>query len=394
MSIEQIETALAERDEAIKTELTGLETKQTKLEEKFTGLGDQVFAIEQAAVKAPHFNEIKSPSYSISKVMRHIADPRNKLDGFEAEQHQELTGKSGMNRPGAIMVPLFTKSMHYSPASPDLQASNLVATTTGNMIDILREESIVMSLGATIINAVGDVNIPRKASGTTAYWFGGDDDDSITESDFSFGEVQLRPKFVAALTKASYKMLLQTDGTNNAADSIIERDLMEVIAEAIDNAAINGTGSNSQPTGILNQANILTDIWSDSPAVFLWDDVLEMEKLMLDAKSLRGSIGMLSDTATFKSTKSTVKSSGDGLGFLSENGLMNNYPYRATTFMPADTVLMGNFQDLLIANFGGIALEKAQPGADFAKATTSFRAIMPIDIAVRHPESFVKSSTS
>ena len=45
-------------------------------------------------------------------------------------------------------------------------------------------------------------------------------------------------------------------------------------------------------------------------------------------------------------------------------------------------------------NYGAIALEAAQPGTDFAKATTSFRAIMPIDIAVRHPESFILSSKS
>jgi HK97 family phage major capsid protein len=262
------------------------------------------------------------------------------------------------------------------------------------MIDILREESIVMGLGATTFNAVGDVNVPRKASGTTAYWFGADDGDSITESDFNFGEIQIRPKYVAALTKASYRMLSQTGGTNNAVDSMIERDLMAVLAEALDNAALNGTGSNSQPTGIINQSNILTDTWTGSPSVFLWDDVLEMERLLIANKSLRGNLGALVDPTTYKSTKSTVKSSGDGLGFLSEDGMLNGYPYRATTHMPANSVLFGNWQDLLIATFGGISLEVAQPGADFAKGTTSFRAILGTDIAVRHPESFVLSTIS
>ena len=393
MSIEQIETALAERDAAIKVDLQAMQTKNEELESKNMELAGRLVHLEQAT---PNYipDMKKAPDYSIAKVMRSLADPRNPLDGYEAECHQELMQKGGINRPNAVMVPLNHKSMHYSQASPDLQASNLVATETREMIDILREESIVMGLGATTFDATGDVNIPRKASGTTAYWFGADDGDSITESDFNFDEIQMRPKYVAALTKASYRMLSQTSGTINAADSMIEADLMGVIAEAIDYAAINGTGSNSQPTGIVNQSNILTDTWTGSPSVYLWDDVLEMERLLLANKALRGNLGALVDPDTYKATKATVKSSGDGLGFLSENGMLNGYPYRATTNMPANSVLFGNWQDLLIANFGAIALEMAQPGADFAKATTSFRAIMPIDIAVRHPESFVLSTKS
>ena len=393
MSIDTIETALAERDEAIRVDLKALETKNAKLEEKNSGLVDRIVHLEQ--LDSNFIPDLKkAPDYSIQKVMRHLADPRNKLDGYEAEMHQELMQKGGINRPNAVMIPLAHKSMHYSTASPDLQASNLVATETGEMIDILREESIVMGLGATTFNAVGDVNVPRKASGTTAYWFGADDGDSITESDFNFDEILIRPKYVAALTKASYRMLSQTSGTNNAVDSMIERHLMAVLAEALDNAAINGTGSNSQPTGIINQSNILTDTWTGSPSVYLWDDVLEMERLLIANKSLRGNLGALVDPDTYKATKATVKSSGDGLGFLSEDGMLNGYPYRATTHMPANSVLFGNWQDLLIATFGGLSLEVAQPGADFAKGTTSFRAILGTDIAVRHPESFVLSTKS
>ena len=89
-----------------------------------------------------------------------------------------------------------------------------------------------------------------------------------------------------------------------------------------------------------------------------------------------------------------MKSSGGGEGFLGEVGLLNNYPYRATTHMPADSVLFGNFQDLLVANYGSIQLESTSSAGsgDFAKATTTIRAIIAIDIAVRHPVSFVLST--
>jgi len=148
------------------------------------------------------------------------------------------------------------------------------------------------------------------------------------------------------------------------------------------------------PLGILNQSGILTDTWSNSPAQFLWDDVLEMERLLITNKALKGNLAALTDAATYKTTKSTVKSSGDSVGFLAESdGTMNGYPLKATTFMPANTVLFGNWNELIVTTWGAIALE-IDTSTGFATGTTGFRAILPIDFGVRHPESFVKSSLS
>ncbi len=130
-----------------------------------------------------------------------------------------------------------------------------------------------------------------------------------------------------------------------------------------------------------------------SPSTLTWDDVLDVERLLLDNKSLRGNLAALCDPTTFKSTKSTVKSSGDGLGFLADGGVMNGYPLRATTNMPANTILFGNWNELVVTNWGHIALE-VDPYTNFATGTTGYRAILPIDFAVRHPESFVKSTLS
>jgi hypothetical protein len=96
----------------------------------------------------------------------------------------------------------------------------------------------------------------------------------------------MRPKFVAALTKASYKMMLQT---GQGIKGILQRDMMAVLGEAFDLAA-------------------------------------------------------LCDPVTYKTTKNTVKSSGDSVGFLAESdGSMNSYPLRATTHCPSNTVLFGTW---------------------------------------------------
>jgi len=394
----EIETALAERDAAIKEVVEALETKNAKLEEKNAEINDRLVELEQ---RTPNFipDMKKQPEFSLAKVMRHLSNPRdNPLDGYEAECHQELSGKGGISRPNAVLIPLSTKAYvdyntpNFNSPLTSAGGSSLVETVLHrDLIDVLREESVIMGLNPTVINATGDLDIPKKSSDSTAYWFGADGGDSITESTPVFTTLEMRPKFVAALTKASYKMMLQTGGN---VKGILQRDMMAVLAEAFDLAALQGTGANSQPTGILNQSNILTDTWSDSPAVFLWDDVLEMERLLITNKSLKGNLAALCDATTYKTTKSTAKSSGDTVGFLAEpDGSMNSYPLRATTHMPDNTVLFGNWNELIVTEWGSIALE-VDHSTGFATGVTAFRAILPVDFGVRHPESFVKSSLS
>ena len=331
MSMEQIEAALAERDEAIKEVVDALEVKNSKLEEKNADLNDRLVELEQ---RTPDFipEGKKQPVFSLQKVMRHLSNPRdNPLDGYEGEIHAELSGKSEFNRPNAVLIPLSTKAYldyntpNFNSPLTSAGGSSLVETELHrDLIDILREESVIMGLNPTLISATGDLDIPKKSSDSTAYWFGADGGDSITESTPVFTTLEMRPKFVAALTKASYKMMVQTGGN---VEGILQRDMMSVLGEAFDLAALQGSGTSSQPLGILNQSGILTDTWSNSPAQFLWDDVLEMERLLLTNKSLKGNLAALCDPETYKTTKSTVKSSGDSVGFLAEpDGTMNGYP--------------------------------------------------------------------
>ena len=331
--------------------------------------------------------------------MPSLAHPRsNPLDGYEAELHQELSKNSGIGRPKEIHIPLSTNGYvdyntpNFNSPLQSAGGSNLVETVLhDDLIDVLREESVIMGLRPTLIDSVGDLDIPKKSSDSTAYWFGADGDDTITESTPIFTSLEMRPKFVAALTKASYKMMVQTGGNIEA---LLQRDMMAVIAEEFDRVALQGTGTNNQPTGVLNQSNILTDTWTGSPAALLWDDVLEMERLLITNKSLKGNLAALCDPVTYKTTKNTVKSSGDSVGFLAEaNGTMNNYPLRATTHMPASTMLFANWNELIVCTWGSIALE-VDHSTGFASGVTAFRAILPCDFGVRHPESFVKSSAS
>lgn len=393
MTIESITAALDERDAAIKTDLEALEAKNAKLEEKNMALGDRLVALEQAG--GPAFIE-GGHKYDLMKAIRHVSDPSQfRLDGLEAETHQEWQNKMAAPMPGAVWIPLGKKSVDYSTVnfnSPLVSAggSNVVPQELGSLIDTLYQRSTILGLNPTHIPTMGDLDLPKKTGNSTAYWVSGEGE-AITTSTPTFSKISLRPKYLTGLVNIYARMLTQTSG---AIENIVKQDLADVLAVELDRAAIQGSGSGSEPTGIINTSNVLTDTWSDSPATFKWDDALELERLLLANNAHAGSMASVMDTSTFKDAKGATKVASDaGAGFIIEGGRMNGYPAHATTNCPANTIIHGNWEDLLIASWGAIAIA-TDPYTNFATGSVQVRAMMPMDIAVRHPESFVVSTVS
>lgn len=393
----EIAEALKERDSAFMAEIE-------KLSQKGVDLADRVADLEQMGAKAVDFSGApKAPS--LQKAIESAINPRdNPLDGKEAEWHQELTEKTGIKLPGAVLYPLQTKSHvdystpHFNSPLESAGGSNVVQTDLHrDLIDVLREQSIVMGLGVTMLQAQGDLDLPKKSTDSTAYWFTGDGDESITASQPTFTRVQLRPKFVGALTGFTYRMGVQT---GNGIERILANDLMGVLGEEVDRAALQGSGSSSEPTGVLTQS--ITSVGWDqgtspqtTPTVFNEADAVYMEKQLIDNKALKGNLSMLCDSAAWLSMQNQYDSEGQPVKFLNRTERMAKllgYPIQPTTHMAASTVLMGNWLDFVVANWGAIAIAADPYGSNFASGTTSVRAILPIDFAVRHTASFVKAA--
>lgn len=127
---------------------------------------------------------------------------------------------------------------------PDEVSSELVGLTIANMA--------VMKMGVTQLNGlVGELPIPRQTARNTAFWVG--ETEAPTESSITFDQFTLRPKKVGALTRFSGRLLYQTRGLIN---SLVMESLSDSAALAIDAAFIQGSGSDSQPKGILQQTGL------------------------------------------------------------------------------------------------------------------------------------------
>jgi HK97 family phage major capsid protein len=144
--------------------------------------------------------------------------------------------------------------------------------------------------------------------------------------------------------------------------------------------------------------------WSDpstvtspetEPTNFTIRDAVYMEKTLIENKALKGKLSFLFDPSSFQNIQNRQDSNGQTIFDLDQGRRsLLGYNVAATTHMPSNTVLFGNWAEFLVATYGGIALAADDGGTNFAKGTRSIRAILPIDFGVRHGASFVKAASA
>ena len=341
----------------------------------------------------------EAEQFSIVRAAQGIASGRG-LRGREAEINQELEHRNGRRTQG-FFVPDNGWTTRTYVAGTATAGGNLIATDhlASNFIEALRDRLAVAELGATFLGGlVGDVSIPKRTGTATAYWFGADDSDSVTESTGTIGIVTMSPKTVGALSKFSHLMNLQSTPD---IERLIRDDFVALLAEAIDTAAINGSGSSSQPTGILNTSGIGSVAGGTNGLAPTLDHLMDLKKEVAVDNADVASCGFLTN-AKVEAVLSKLKDSqsqyllspyGTELGRSQIAGrrfeVSNNVPSNLSkgTGTNLSAIVYGNFSDLLIGLYGTLEI-LVDPYTDFAKGTTGIRALQSIDIAVRHPESF------
>ena len=136
------------------------------------------------------------------------------------------------------------------------------------------------------------MSIPKRTGSATAYWFGADNSDSVTESTGTIGTVTMSPKTVGALSKFSHLMSLQSTPD---IEQLIRSDFVALIAEAIDTAAINGSGSSNQPLGILQTSGIGSVAGGTNGLAPTLDNLLDLKKEVAVDKADVVSCGFLTN---------------------------------------------------------------------------------------------------
>ena len=179
----------------------------------------------------------KKDAHNVAQVSaKEIAEQAKKDFPYSKALHRVLDQKAlnaGTPSEGGFTVPL-AFSGEYIDA--------LVATTLIDKLNIRRVPLIH-----------GNLSIPRMDATSSVGWVGENQSGQNTQP--AFGEVNMRAKKLKALTPIS-NTLLRESGVN--LEGWVAEDLMRKTRIELDNALLNGSGSQHMPLGLANNANIQT----------------------------------------------------------------------------------------------------------------------------------------
>lgn len=329
------------------------------------------------------------------------------FDGVEGEIHQELARRRSGEPAQGILIPLgnepeFRELMFGKAERRD------VTTTTGSgaifvvaelpFIELLRNKLVIKALGATFLTGLqGKVAIPRQNAASTAYWVA--EGVAVTASNPTLDQVPLTDKTLGGLVNISRKFLYQSSVD---AEMFVKNDLAQVLAIELDRAAINGSGSGAVPLGVLQNSTIQTNSaglqGGTNGAIPSFPQLVGMESQVAGFNADRGSLKYLTSPALRGTLKTTVKNAGTGYPiFLAEDNEVNGHPLMVTSNVPTNqtkgtatncsAIIFGNWEDLLVGQWGGIDTV-VNPYTNQASGAVTISMMMEADVAVRHPESF------
>jgi len=270
-------------------------------------------------------------------------------------------------------------------------ATDLLA---GSFIDLLNNAMQIHNLGATTLSGlVGDVAVPKNSTGATAYWVAEGSD--VTESAPAFSQVTLSPNTVGAMTDLTRKLILQS---SIDVEHFVRRHLAERLALAIDLAAINGTGANDQPLGILGTTGIGSVVGGANGAAPTNEHAIDLETAIAVDNADIGSLGYLTNAKVRGKLKKSHTNSTYGEIPVWSGGKLNDNKALVSNQVPCDltkgsasgvcsAMIYGNWADLLIGMWGGLDLvvDKSTHSASGGVRIVCFQ---DVDVAVRNPESF------
>lgn len=279
------------------------------------------------------------------------------------------------------------------------QVSSLInPEQSSDFIDLLRNESVVESAGATSLDlpASGQLDIPKMKDGATAYWRA--ENEALTESDLSTGDIKLRPNYLGALIKASKETLRHS---TPSLETMIRSDMAKVMALKEDKTYIYGTSASEAgvedsdvPYGLMD-----FNIQTATKGLTGPTDIIDLEAEMVDIepsawvmnKAERATILKMEDTAGHLVFMGGPSISGTESGV---NSLMG-YPIIVSQQVDDNDIFLADWSQAIIARDSAMELTTTDQTKDaFTKNQVWFKALLGVDFGVRYDEGFLYNDST
>ncbi len=346
----------------------------------------------------------ETKNYSLTRAIKACVEKSwPKVAPAEAEMSQQVAkqlGRSGSQGEHSFFVPLDVQYRAMAERQQRMAAFGqrdlvvgtssaggyLVGTDVMSFIEVLRNRSVVMRLGATTMPGLqGSVSVPKQLTSATAYWFA-TEAGTATESNITFGQLALSPKTVGGYVEISRQLLLQS--TPNA-EGIVNADLARVIALAVDAAALTGPGTAGQPTGI----SATSGVGTANPAAGTnigYADMIKFQTTVAASNAMMPGFGYVTTPtiAGLLMGKPRFTNSDTPIwgGNILDGSLVGA---RAMTSLQVSSATMfgGDFSQVVIGEWGVLEIE-ANPYAQFQSGIVGVRALYSCDVGVRYGAAF------
>jgi HK97 family phage major capsid protein len=248
-------------------------------------------------------------------------------------------------------------------------------------VDIMRNRTVMALLGMRMLGGlVGDLDLPKKISGSNFSWLGEGEDSKL--SDFDLTTLPMSPKTIAGGIPVTRRLRKQSA---KSIEALIIDDLVEGLGVAIDYGILHGSGSENQPLGLLNQQGIPA-IEFDGPGL-THGKAVDMRTKVATFNAAKGALAYLTSVTQSGLAQQTEKFPGTVGRTVWEDGKVNGYRAEDTNQMPDDLWLFGDFSQLVLGMWGVMDL-KVDDATLAASDGLVLRVFQDVDTALRNKSSF------
>ena len=336
-------------------------------------------------------------SYSFMKAVRGLVNGSG-LQGLEREVSEQIAKNNGREARGFYAPDSFWGGKRDLTVGTATAGGHLVGTDHlgDQFVDALRARLVFSELGARFMTGLrGDVAIPKLATGVSAGFVA--ENGATSEVNAVFSQITMSPKSLGAFSDVSRLLMIQSDPS---VEQIVRDDLLNAIAQKIEDVAIEGGGSN-EPTGITGTAGIGSVAIGTNGGALTWDAITDLVKeVEVDNAAINGNtLAYLTNPKVKSHMASTPKvASTDSVMLMDapwnslygyDLAVTNNVPSDLTkgTLSTASAMIFGDFSQLMMGFFStpDILIDPYSQGSTGA---IRIRVMQELDLAVRHAQSF------
>lgn len=265
-----------------------------------------------------------------------------------------------------------TEALNQTDYRPDMYTENL------------RPQNVIAKTGCRVVDVDGpSISFSVATSGVNAGFV--DLNGEIPSASMDWALKTMVPKKLGAYVEIDYKALLQD---RPSVEGIITDDIVKGLDQAKDEAILVGDGTSNKPVGIVATSGV-----NEVPisSAFTLSGVYEMEKQIRDSNDYTNELTFVCNSKNYYKYATTPYSATEQNRMLLEDGKMIGHNVVISNALNDNTIILGNFNELLVANFDGMRLKVVEDAQLSRKQAVEVQAFEAMDCLVRRPASFTKT---